>query len=277
MSVLTRLRQLLYSSRATRWIPELFRRLAGFVADSADRLRGRERPWYVPPRRLRFVGGGDFEQVGRRHAELIHAHTGLGPGSSVLDVGCGVGRIAVALIPLIGQDGRYEGFDVVPQAIRWCQTEITSRHPNVRFQVADVRNGRYNPRGRFAPEEYRFPFPDDSFEVVVATSLFTHLRPAETANYLRESRRVLRDGGKLYATWFLIDGAATPEGDRRRLGDSAQVELEDGFRATSRRLPEFAMAVTEERVRQLHAEAGFRNLDVDYAGTGRSQDIVVAA
>jgi SAM-dependent methyltransferase len=274
MAARARLNEMLYTSNATRWIPELTRRLTGSVADGLDRLRGRERPWYVPPRKLMFVGGGNFEQVGLRHASLIRRHTGLGTGESVLDVGCGVGRIAVALIPVLGSEGRYEGFDVVPEAIGWCEREITSRHPNFRFQVADVRNGRFNPRGRVTSESYRFPFPDSTFDVVVATSLFTHLRPDETANYLRESRRVLKGSGKLYATWFLADRAISVPGSRR---NDAQIEIGQGFKAVSRRLPELAVAVTEERVRELHAEAGFSDLAVDYAGDGRSQDIVVAA
>lgn len=276
MSVKTRLYRLLYSFRATRWIPELVRRLTGSVADALDRLRGKERPWYVPPRSMMFVGTGDFEEVGRRHASLIQSHTGLDAGGTLLDLGCGIGRMAVPLIPVLGPEGRYEGFDVVPEAIRWCQAEITPRHPNFRFQLADVRNGRYNPRGRLAPENYRFPFPDTSFDVVIATSLFTHLRAAETANYLRESRRVLKDGGKLYATWFLTD-RAIPGRESRRIVDDAQIEVEEGFRASSRRLPEFAVTVTEEKVRELHAKAGFSDLAVDFARQGRSQDIVVAA
>ena len=274
MTARTRLNQLLYSAKATRWIPELSRRLRGSLADGLDRLRGRGRPWYVPPRRLMFVGDGDFVGVGRRHASLIQSHTGLDSSASVLDVGCGVGRIAVALIPVLRPEGRYQGFDVVPDAIRWCQAEITRRHPNFRFQVADVRNGRYNPRGRMAPESYRFPFPDTSFDVVIATSVFTHLRPAETANYLRESRRVLKDGGKLYATWFLADRAVAIRGSRR---EDAQIEIEEGFRVSSRRLPELAVAVTEEKMRELHADAGFSDAAVDYARDGRAQDIVVAA
>jgi SAM-dependent methyltransferase len=277
MTASTRLRDRLHAHAATRWIPRLARRLVGDAADAVDRLRGRRRPWYVPPRSLRFVGGGEFRQVGELHAGLIRAHTGLGEGAGVLDVGCGVGRIAIALIPVLGPQGRYDGFDIVPEAIRWCRAEITSRHPNFRFQLADVRNGRYNPRGGVAPERYRFPFPDDSFDLVVATSLFTHMRPAETANYLRESRRVLKDGGSLYTTWFLV-GEPPGGGSVRRLDGENLAELdEEGFLAVSPLLPEFAVAATEASVRRLHEEAGFARLDVHYATRGRSQDIVVAA
>jgi SAM-dependent methyltransferase len=277
MTAPARLRDRLHAHAATRWIPRLARRLVGDAGDAVDRLRGRRRPWYVPPRRLRFVGGGEFRQVGELHAGLIRAHTGLGQGARVLDVGCGVGRIAIALIPVLGPHGRYEGFDIVPGAISWCRAEITSRHPNFRFQLADVRNGRYNPRGGVAPERYRFPFPDDSFDLVVATSLFTHMRPAETANYLRESRRVLKDGGSLYATWFLVGGPGGGESMRRLDGESLAELDEEGFLALSPLLPEFAVAATEASVRRLHEEAGFARLDVHHATRGRSQDIVVAA
>ena len=71
-----------------------------------------------------------------------------------------VGRAAVALIPQL-PSGTYEGFDIVPQFIRWCRREITSRHPNFGFQLADVQNRQYNRNGgRPAPvSSSRSPTP----------------------------------------------------------------------------------------------------------------------
>ena len=47
--------------------------------------------------------------------------------------------------------------------------------------------------------------PDQSFTLVQAFSIFTHLTQAQTVHYLRETARILRPGGVLHSTWFLFD------------------------------------------------------------------------
>lgn len=46
---------------------------------------------------------------------------------------------------------------------------------------------------------------DGSFDVVYAASVFTHLVPLVAANYLKESRRVLRKGGLCLFSFFVLD------------------------------------------------------------------------
>ena len=122
-----------------------------------------------------------------------------------VDLGCGVGRAAVALIPEL-TTGSYEGFDVVPGFIRWCRREITSRHPQFRFRVADVGNRQYNRGGGGPATRFTFPYPDDSFDLALAASVFTHMEPDGIRRYLAESRRVLRPGGALVADNVLWSG-----------------------------------------------------------------------
>ena len=112
------------------------RTVLDLLGDACDRVTGR-RDALTPPRRLQFVGGGDFRAVGQHFLHLFREVGDLRPDERVLDVGCGVGRIAAALTGYLSTKARYEGFDVVPEAIRWCQRAITSRHPNFRFQLAD--------------------------------------------------------------------------------------------------------------------------------------------
>ena len=70
-----------------------------------------------------------------------------------------------------------------------------------------MRSSEYRARGADAAQ-FRFPFDDASFDFVFATSLFTHLLFTETRQYLREAYRVLAPGGRLFATFFLIDDFA---------------------------------------------------------------------
>jgi SAM-dependent methyltransferase len=161
----------------------------------------------IPPLRLRFVGIGDFRVVGDDLAAMLVSAGGLRPTDRVLDIGCGVGRVALPLSRYLTAEATYDGFDVVRSAIRWCERNITSRHPNFRFHHVKVANSEYRARGVPA-SEFRFPFADRSFDFAFATSLFTHLTADEMRQYLAETARVLVPGGRLLTTFFLLNDAS---------------------------------------------------------------------
>ena len=113
--------------------------------------------------------------------------------------------MAVPLTEYLTAKGSYEGFDIVPEAIRWCRRAIGRRHPNFGFKVADLYNKTYNPGGRYHAHEFPFPYPDGSFDFVILTSVFTHLLPRDTDHYLAEISRVLVPGGRMFGTFFLLN------------------------------------------------------------------------
>jgi len=154
------------------------------------------------------TGDGDFEAIGKEFLGYFITLGGLTPDDAVLDVGSGIGRMAIPLASYLSKRGRYEGFDIVPEGVRWCQQHLTPRYPRFRFQVADVRNQLYNPKVTASATDYRFPFDDGTFDFCFCTSIFTHLLPDEVSHYLAEISRVLRPGGRCLATFFLAqDGA----------------------------------------------------------------------
>jgi SAM-dependent methyltransferase len=232
------------------------RRLCYLPLEWGDRLLGRHDP-SLPPRWLRFVGGGDFAAVGQRFLTHFRKLAGLRPGEDVLEVGCGAGRIARALAGYLGPRGSYRGFDVVADAIRWCKRSITRAHPNFRFHHADLRNGGYNPAGRGRAAQYTFPYADAAFDFVCLTSVFTHLLPAEVARYLGEIRRVLRPGGRCLATFFVLDAEALTRMHGPRSAYRF-VHAGPGYRTTRPNRPEDAVAYREEDLRALYARAGLR-------------------
>src|SRR4051794_31822791 len=149
-----------------KWLPLPWllraRRLCYLPLEVGDRLLGRYDP-SLPPRWLRFVGGGDFATVGQRFVGHFRELAGLRPDEDVLEVGCGAGRIARALTGhLVG--GSYRGLDVVADAVAWCRRAITPNFPQFRFDHADVRNGGYNPRGRRGAAAFTFPYAGASFD-----------------------------------------------------------------------------------------------------------------
>ena len=248
------------------------------VLDARDVVLRRRDP-LTPPRRLGFVGGGDFRAAGDDFRELFVDLGGLRVDDDVLDVGSGVGRGAIGLTGWLR--GRYEGIDVVRRGIEWCQQAITPRYPNFHFQVADVYNRHYNPVGQFAASEYRFPFEDRSFDFVVLTSVFTHLLPLDRDNYIAEIARVLRPKGRCLATFFLFNDEA------RRGLQEGQSSLDfrfsgPGYRTNNERIPEAAVAYEEADVRGGLEGSGLSIVNVRYGvWSGRSggvgwQDVVVA-
>ncbi|HYG88464.1 MAG TPA: class I SAM-dependent methyltransferase [Azospirillum sp.] len=167
----------------------------------------------VPPVDQQFVGDGDFRAIGTEFLRHFVQLGGLMPHHRVLEVGCGIGRMALPLTQYL--DGGYDGVDVVEDGIRWCADTITPAYPQFRFHHLDVANGLYNPGGRIEAAAAVLPFEAGSVDFVILTSVITHLRTVETARYAAETARLLKPGGRVFLSLFLVDGMAR-EGIRAR-------------------------------------------------------------
>jgi SAM-dependent methyltransferase len=249
--------------------------------DALDLVSGRRDP-LVPPRRIRgLVGDSDFVATGEAVADLLVEATGLRAGERILDVGCGYGRVARALAGRAQAVGGYEGFDASSDAVSWCARRY-ARHPSFRFAHLDVANAVYNPAGALAARDADFPYEEASFDVVLAASVFTHLLADGTDRYLAEIARVLRPGGRMLATFFLLDADAR----RRQREGSAEIVLRQEHwpaAVSDPQAPERAVGYDEAWVRDRLAAHGLAVGDPVRRGTwsGRRdgegfQDAVVA-
>lgn len=216
----------------------------------------------LPPAEMNFVGDGDFSAVGDHFLEHFIKVGGLLPQHRVLDVGCGIGRMALPLTNYLSPAGSYEGFDIVDVGIQWCQANITPRFPNFRFQVADVFNRGYNPSGAYLASEYRFPFPKNSFDFAFLTSVFTHMLPAEVENYLAELSRVLKIGGCCMATCFLRNEESEVSMHEQKSFLKFDTLLEEGCWVSNPNLPEDAVCFKEEYLVEQFHRHGFAHQQV---------------
>lgn len=165
----------------------------------------------VPPKRMwAMIGGPDDDYVGTGQAQInLFISKGLvNPHSAVLDIGCGLGRLAIHFAEYLRTPGIYQGFDVEPLRIYWCHKAIEARYPHLHFQFLPIRNTAYNPDGVIGATELRFPYTSEQFDFVILGSVFTHMLAEDVENYIREIARVLRPGGKVYASLYLLNESA---------------------------------------------------------------------
>lgn len=161
----------------------------------------------VPPPERWFVGDGDFRAIGAEFLRHFVEYGGLRPTDRVLEIGCGIGRMALPLTQYLHATyGSYDGVDVVKDGIDWCRETLSPVYGNFRFHHRDFRNDVYNPTGTSTVE--RLAFPDGAFDFAFMTSVITHLRTEDTLGYVRELGRLLRPGGRCFLSLFLMNGRA---------------------------------------------------------------------
>lgn len=176
-------------------------RLQLAMARRRDR-KERENPAYIPlpPAELRHrvhgsLDADSFIQVGRRIAQSIRdlcamVERDVYSFHDVLDFGCGCGRVARNF-----QDApescRFYGTDIDAELVSWCEMNL----PGVRWST----NGSRPPSA----------FPDGTFDLIYAISVFSHLDEALERAWLGELRRIAKPGATLILTVHGASGAQT--------------------------------------------------------------------
>ncbi len=139
----------------------------------------------IPPAKLRHRVHGSlykesFIQAGKSVAQdLKNLCATIGRDiysfESVLDFGCGCGRV-LSNLQNIDTQCRFYGTDIDQELIKWCKSNL----PNIQWST----NG-------FQPP---LPFAENTFDLIYAISVFTHLNEELQNSWLAELQRVARPG-----------------------------------------------------------------------------------
>lgn len=221
----------------------------------------------LPPNHLRIrVGVGNrffsnqlfYLLVGESFWLYHMARGAVTPESTIVDIGCGCGRLAHHLRTFHYQDthftGKYVGVDIDPEMLQWCRTHFDG--PRFEFLQSTHANKSYN-RGGGAGLTYTIPVADKSVDFVFSTSLFTHLLEYELRNYLEEAFRIMKPGAQMSMSFFCLDYPPPTYGGRHTfshtIGNAAVESL---------KVPEAAVAYTEAYMVKVAREVGFSEATV---------------
>ena len=158
----------------------------------------------VPPKGMSFVGSGNFELIGDKFFKHISEVTKILPSASVLDIGCGIGRIARPFTGFLNLEGKYTGFDILGYGINWCKNRYR-KFKQFSFEHYPLKNDLYYPEASANAAEFVFPYNTQSFDLIILISVYTHMQKDEVENYFKQISRVIKDNGFCYASFFLTD------------------------------------------------------------------------
>jgi SAM-dependent methyltransferase len=185
----------------------------------------------------------------------------------MLDIGCGIGRLYLAMKPQMGASDTYTGLDVMPDAIDVCR-KAYGDDPRTSFVHLPVHNATY--ASDAGAERTAWPFDDSSFNFASALSVWTHFSEDDFFFYLKELGRVLEPGGKAMITFFIMDehydatlagrtsatSAYYPQPEEMWKYDVPAYGSDEFFTIKAAKVPEDAIGVRKSAFDRAVAEAG---------------------
>jgi len=111
-------------------------------------------------------------------------------GVTVLEVGCGTGVMSVLSKLKTGNAGKVYGIDIAEKMVIKARKKAEKYGLDIDFRVSSIDD---------------LPFPDNYFNVIIASMMFHHLPVKIKESGLKEIYRVLKNDGK-----FLLSDFSSP-------------------------------------------------------------------
>jgi len=118
--------------------------------------------------------------------------SGIKPGMTVIDLGCGSGAFITFVAKVVGEQGRVYAVDIQPAMLQQLERKL------FKSENQDVRNIELK-----EASAYELPFEDGALDLVYMVTVLQEI--PDRGKALREISRVLKPGGILAVTEFLPD------------------------------------------------------------------------
>ncbi len=158
-------------------------------------------------------GSGNTMAACQELFAAVHHLTLMKPEMSILDFGSGCGRLAVPMMQFLSEEGTFVGIDIIPRLVEFTNKEIASRYANCNFYLSSDENKLYDKfldvrTPELIPAKQLDDFGENSFDIISAFSVFTHLTNKEAREYLEKFRSLLKPNGKIVISCFLINDSS---------------------------------------------------------------------
>jgi SAM-dependent methyltransferase len=134
--------------------------------------------------------GGKWEEIGQLQFEFL-INTGLQPSHNMLDLGCGTLRGGRLFIKYLNT-GNYHGIDISSKAIAYAkqlvqQEGLSEKGPHL--LVSEKKDLKF------------LEFSGETFDYILAQSVFTHLKPEHIKECFENIGRVMHESSAFYFTY----------------------------------------------------------------------------
>lgn len=181
------------------------------------------------------IGDGDYDLIGRIELSALLA-AGLKPEHTLVDFGCGTGRLATHVIPRLPR-GAYVGIDISRTMLAHARSSVDAQCAGASCQVTWKHQ-----------TATAFDLPSESVDFLAAFSVFTHMEHEDSYRYLLDSRRIARAGARFVFSCLPMDLAAA----RAIFLASASLSVEDRWKSVRN------VTTTREYMGALAEMAGWR-------------------
>ena len=165
-----------------------------------------------------FIGRGLDSNFRRRlqPPDKIIQRSGIRKGMRVLEVGCGSGAYTTFVARTVGEEGKVYALDIQPEMLQQLE------HKLAKPEDEDIKNIEL-----VNSSAYDLPFDDGSLDLAYMVTVLQEIPDRSKA--LQQVRRVLKPGGILAVTEWLVDPDYPWKSTTIRLGREAGFHLDEAL------------------------------------------------
>ncbi|WP_231592448.1 class I SAM-dependent methyltransferase [Methanosarcina sp. Kolksee] len=140
--------------------------------------------------------------------DKVIKRSGITEGMRILEVGCGSGAFTTFAAKVSGIKGEVYALDIQPKMLLQLKKKLS------RPENRDIKNIKL-----VEGDVHKLPFDDNSFDLVYTVTVLQELPDKNRA--LKEMKRVMKPGGILAVTEFLLDPDYPLKSTTIKLGEEA--------------------------------------------------------